>query len=142
MFSYNYCEVLHNSVYLVATLNCYIILQKQLMIVGIDVYHDSTFGQKKSVVGFVASTNRYVLFILQNRCSITHLVAPISVKFHYVRYCIPHFLKIQPHSESCSSCLQHQPFLSSVNFITLCTKYRISSKSRCGRSLINFQGLV
>ena len=40
------------------------ILQKQLMIVGIDVYHDSTFGQKKSVVGFVASTNRYVLFVI------------------------------------------------------------------------------
>lgn len=35
-------------------------LQKKLMVVGIDVYHDSTFGQKKSVVGFVASTNKYV----------------------------------------------------------------------------------
>ena len=41
-----------------------IILQKQLMIVGIDVYHDSTFGQKKSVVGFIASTNRYVQLML------------------------------------------------------------------------------
>jgi hypothetical protein len=41
-----------------------IILQSQLMIVGIDVYHDSTFGQKKSVVGFIASTNRYVQFML------------------------------------------------------------------------------
>lgn len=39
-------------------------LQKQLMIVGIDVYHDSVSGQKKSVVGFVASTNRYVQFVL------------------------------------------------------------------------------
>ena len=34
------------------------------MIVGIDVYHDSTFGQKKSVVGFIASTNRYVQLML------------------------------------------------------------------------------
>ena len=34
------------------------------MVVGIDVYHDSTFGQKKSVVGFVASTNKYVLSVV------------------------------------------------------------------------------
>ena len=31
-----------------------------MMVVGIDVYHDSTFGKKKSVVGFVASNNKYV----------------------------------------------------------------------------------
>ena len=37
------------------------------MIVGIDVYHDSTFGQKKSVVGFVASTNRYVQFVIYQK---------------------------------------------------------------------------
>ena len=57
------------------------------MVVGIDVYHDSTFGKKKSVVGFVASNNKYVglcvlchsmwceLFYLNNkiRCSPQHI---------------------------------------------------------------------
>ena len=55
----------HNQVhYFMLTTYVAIILQKQLMIVGIDVYHDSTFGQKKSVVGFIASTNRYVQLML------------------------------------------------------------------------------
>ena len=39
--------------------------QKNLMVVGMDVYHDSTFGQKKSVVGFVASTNKYVYCLFE-----------------------------------------------------------------------------
>ena len=39
-------------------------LQKNLMVVGIDVYHDSTFGQKKSVVGFVASNNKWVSCVM------------------------------------------------------------------------------
>lgn len=32
--------------------------QKHLMVIGIDVYHDSTMGTKKSILGFVASTNQ------------------------------------------------------------------------------------
>ena len=36
---------------------CLLFLQKSLMVVGIDVYHDSSHGGR-SVGGFVASTNR------------------------------------------------------------------------------------
>ena len=31
--------------------------QKSIMVVGIDVYHDSVHGKSRSIVGFVASTN-------------------------------------------------------------------------------------
>ena len=31
--------------------------QKSIMVVGIDVYHDSVSGKSRSIVGFVASTN-------------------------------------------------------------------------------------
>ena len=65
--SMKYCIIL----FILLPLWITIILQKQLMIVGIDVYHDSTFGQKKSVVGFVASTNRYVPFVLHKQLTKT-----------------------------------------------------------------------
>ena len=32
-------------------------LQKRLMVVGVDVYHDSVHGKSRSITGFVASTN-------------------------------------------------------------------------------------
>ena len=33
-------------------------LQKNVMVVGMDVYHDGSEGKKKSIAGFVASTNQ------------------------------------------------------------------------------------
>ena len=70
-------------------------LQKNLMVVGIDVYHDSTFGQKKSVVGFVASTNKYVLSVVQpgptmpsKHSSLLFSIVPQSVYFSQL-YCFP-----------------------------------------------------
>ena len=45
--------------------------QKNLMVIGVDVYHDSVHGQKRSITGFVASTNRYQL-PLSFKCLVTH----------------------------------------------------------------------
>ena len=36
---------------------CLPIHQKNMMLVGIDIYHDSVHGKSRSITGFVASTN-------------------------------------------------------------------------------------
>lgn len=72
---------------------------KNMMVVGMDVYHDSASGQKRSILGFVASTNKHLtrwysrVSIQGRRQEIADglkmcMKAALS-KYHEVNQCLP-----------------------------------------------------